>query len=314
MQTYLVRRLVLAVPVLVGVTLLTFILIRVIPGDVVDVKFGTQIRPEQRRELLAQLHLDEPLLVQYGRWMGGVLRGDFGRSLRSNVPVADEFRRRVPVTAELAVLALGISVTIGVVTGVVAATRQDTFLDYLVRLASMLGLSIPGFWLATLVIVLPALWWGVVPPTGFTPLLDDPLDNLKRMFFPALTLGLALCAITMRLMRSSLIEVLRQDYVRVAWSKGLRERTVLGRHALRNALIPVVTVIGLQFSALLGGTVIQETIFVMPGLGRSTVDAIVFRDYPQLQLNVLFIATVYIVMNLLVDLAYSILDPRIRTP
>jgi len=312
MARYLIRRLVLAIPVLIGVTVFTFVLIRVIPGDVVDVKFGTNIRPEEKQALLKQLHLDEPFAQQYVRWLGGVLRGDFGASLRTNTPVADEFRRRVPVTVELALLAMAFGLTVGVLAGIVSATRQDRPLDYVARLLSMLGLAIPGFWLATLVIVLPAIWWGKVIPTGYTSFFDSPIDNIEKMIAPAVTLGLALSAIVMRLMRSSLLDVLRQDYVRVAWAKGLRERTVISRHALRNAVIPVVTVAGLQVSALLGGTVIQETIFVMPGLGRSTVDAIRFRDYTQLQMNVLFIALVYVAMNLVVDLLYSVLDPRIR--
>ncbi len=312
MGRYVIRRLILAIPVLIGVTMLTFILIRVVPGDVVDVKFGTNIRPEEKEELLAQLGMNKSLAAQYVDWVGGVVRGDFGQSLRTNTPVADEFRRRVPVTIELALLAMVFGVTLGVLAGIVSATRQDGPLDYLARVLSMLGLAIPGFWLATLILVLPAIWWGVIPPTGYTPFTEDPVDNIQKMLLPAASLGLALSAITMRLMRSSLLDVLRQDYVRVAWAKGLKERTVLSRHALRNALIPVITVIGLQVSALLGGAVIQETIFVMPGLGRSTVDAIRFRDYTQLQINVLFIATVYVVVNLAVDLLYSMVDPRIK--
>lgn len=312
MGQYIIRRLVVAVPVLIGVTLLTFILIRVIPGDVVDVKFGTNIRPEEKQELLAQLNLDEPLAIQYLRWLGGILQGDFGQSLRTNTPVADEFRRRMPVTVELAVLAMLFGMTVGVLAGIISAIRQDKPLDYIARILSMVGLAIPGFWLATLIIVLPAIWWGKAVPTGYTSFFDDPVANIQKMIAPAVALGLALSAITMRLTRSSLLDVLRQDYVRVAWAKGLRERTVLARHALRNALLPVITIIGLQVSALLGGTVIMETIFVMPGLGRSTVDAIRFRDYTQLQMNVLFIASVYIVMNLIVDLLYGVLDPRIK--
>lgn len=312
MAQYILRRLVLAIPVLIGVTLLTFILIRVIPGDVIDVKFGTNIRPEEKRELMAQLHLDQPLPVQYLRWLGGILRGDFGQSLRTNTPVADEFRRRVPVTSEMATLAMLFGASLGIAAGIVSATRQDRPLDFLARVLSMLGLAVPGFWLATLIIVLPAMWWGKVVPTGYISFVDDPVENIKRMLAPTVALGLALSAITMRLTRSSLLDVLRQDYVRVAWAKGMRERTVLLRHALRNALLPVVTVVGLQVSALLGGTVIMETIFVMPGLGRSTVDAIRFRGHTQLQINVLFIAGVYVLMNLLVDLLYGVLDPRIR--
>ncbi|HWO93278.1 MAG TPA: ABC transporter permease, partial [Dehalococcoidia bacterium] len=257
-------------------------------------------------------NLDDPLPVQYLDWVGDIARGDFGESLLTTQDIGKEIRKRFPVTAELAVLAVLFSIVIGLPAGVIAAIRQDTPLDYVVRVLSILGLAVPGFWLASLIITLPAIWWQTGPPLGHTPFLDDPIENLKAYATPAILLGLAQGALLMRLTRSGLIEVMRQDYIRTAWSKGLRERVVILRHAMRNALIPVITVMGLQLTVLLGGTVIQEQIFLLPGLGFYLLQAISLRDYPVLQTVILLLTVIYVVVNLIVDLTYGYLDPRIR--
>lgn len=312
MQQYIIRRLLLTIPVLIGVSIATFVLIRIVPGDIAVLKCGRQCPPEQLEVIRKQLGTDRPIVVQYFDWVGGIFRGDLGKSMYTRQPVMDELKRRIPITLELAILAIVASSVISLPIGIVSAIRQDTPLDYGGRLFSIMGLAIPSFWLGTLAITLPAIWWNWVPPLRYKDLWDDPAYNLRQMIVPAAILGLAFSAIQMRLIRSSMLEVLRQDYIRTAWAKGLRERVILVRHALRNAMIPVITVIGIQLAALLGGTVIMEQIFVIPGLGRSTFLSVFNRDYPQLQANVMFLATVYVMMNLLVDLAYGLLDPRIR--
>lgn len=313
MRAYIIQRLILAFPVLVGVAVATFVLIRVVPGSAVDIKLGAGRDPDDRVKMERQLGLDKSIPEQFFIWTRGVVTGDLGESfMKPGQSVVDILKRRFPVTLEMALMGTAIALSFAIPIGVIAAIRQDSPLDHTVRLVSILGLAIPGFWLATLIIILPAIWWHTTVPLTFTPFLRDPIGNLHQMVFPALTLGIAQSAILMRLTRSSMLEVLRQDYVRTAWSKGLRERVVVSRHALKNALIPVVTVWGLQFSVLLGGTVIQETIFNFPGLGRAVIESITARDYPVIQAVVLLFASVYVLMNLLVDLTYSLLDPRIR--
>jgi len=312
MQQYIIRRLLLMIPVLIGVSIATFVLIRIVPGDIAVLKCGRGCTPEQVDLIRKQLGTDKPIVTQYFEWIGGIFRGDMGKSLYTRQPVVDELKRRIPITMELAILALAVASAIAIPIGIVSAIRQDTPLDYAGRLFSIAGLAIPSFWIATLVFTLPAIWWKWVPPTRYKDLWDDPIHNLTQMIIPAAILGLGFSAIQMRLTRSAMLEVLRQDYIRTAWAKGLRERVVLVRHALKNALIPVITVMGIQLAALLGGTVIMEQIFVIPGLGRSTFLSVFNRDYPQLQANVMFLAVVYVTMNLLVDLAYGFLDPRIR--
>lgn len=302
----------LAIPVLIGVTFGTFVLIRVVPGDIVDLKCGNQCTDEDRAELRKELDLDRPIVVQYLMWLGDAAHGDFGRSLQTSQPVSDTLTRRMPVTLELAALAMVFAVVLALPVAIVAALFQDRLPDYALRFLSILGLGVPNFWIASMVVTLPAIWWSWVPPTGHTPFFSNPIDNIQKLFIPALILSLSLSALIMRLLRSSLLEVLRQDYVRTARSKGLNGRQVILRHAMRNALVPVVTVVGIQFGFLLGGTVIIEQIFVIPGIGTSTLSSIVQRDYPQLQANVLVLAVMFVAANLVVDVFYALLDPRIK--
>ncbi len=311
-RRYLAQRLLVAVPSLVIASLLVFALPRLIPGDVVVLMLEEKAYARDLEELRAKLGLDRPLHVQYLEWAGRVLRGDLGESLWTRRPVVAELAARLPVTLELGVLATAFALLIALPVGVLAATRQDTVSDYAVRSAAVLGLSVPGFWLATLVIVLPAIWWGWRPVTGFVELTRDPLVHLGQLVLPALVLGIASAAALMRLTRGMLLEVLRQDYVRTAWSKGLRGRVVVLKHGLKNALIPVVTVLGIQVAQIIGGTVVIESIFGLPGMGRFLFEAITHRDYPVIQGINLVVASVIVTLNLAVDALYAALDPRIR--
>ncbi|MFN8559557.1 MAG: ABC transporter permease [Dehalococcoidia bacterium] len=312
MRTYLIKRLLAAAGTLLGVSFLVFSLVRFIPGDPASVVLGEASgTEEQRQEIRRQLGVDKPFLTQYALWLSKAVRGDLGASFTSGAPVTRELRIRLPVTAELALLAFAFAAMIGIPAGVIAATRPGTLSDYLARLAAIVGLSVPGFWIATLIVVLPAVSFGWSPPVQYKPLFEDPAANLQKFIPAAFAIGVALSASVMRMTRSSLLEVMRQDYIRTARAKGLRERFVVRRHGLRNALIPVVTIMGVQAGALLGGAVIIEQIFSMPGVGRLTFEAIGRRDYTQLQANVLFIGMVFVLINLLVDLTYAWLDPRI---
>jgi len=263
-------------------------------------------------DLRAKLGLDRPIHVQYTAWLGRLARGDLGESLWTRRPVVEELARRLPVSLELGVLALVFAILLAVPVGILAAVRQDTLADYTARSLAILGLSMPGFWIATLVLLMPAIWWGWIPRRPFVELTRDPWAHVSNFLLPAAILGVASAAGIMRLTRAMLLEVLRQDYVRTAWAKGLRERTVVLKHSLKNALIPVVTVLGLQVSAILGGTVIFETIFGLPGMGRFLFDAINQRDYPVIQGVNLVIVSVVVALNLVVDALYALLDPRIR--
>ena len=312
MQRYLLRRLVLAIPVLVGVTLLAAGLIRLVPGDAVLVKLEEAGHVGDLSAARHALGLDRSFPEQYLTWVAGVLRGDLGLSFITERPVLPSVLRALPVTVELAVLALVVAAFIGMPIGVISAVRRDRWPDHLGRLVSVAGLSMPSFWIGTLVLLYFSLWFHWIPPIVYVPLLEDPLKNIQQFAVPAIALGAHFSAVAMRMTRSALLDVLGQDYVRTAYAKGLRERAVLVRHALKNALIPVVTVLGVQFSHLLGGTVLIETIFSMPGLGRLTLDAIVQRDYPQLQGDVLAVGVMVIAVTLAVDLTYGWLNPRIR--
>jgi peptide/nickel transport system permease protein len=304
MGAYILRRLLLAVPVLLGVTLLTFLIAKVTPGDPVRIMLGPQATGEQIARARAELGLDDPVHVQFGRYVWGALRGDLGLSIRGRRPVLDEILARFPSTFQLTMAAMSFAVTFGLASGLLAAVRARTWADSLVRGGSMLGLSVPDYWLGILFVLLFGVRLGWVSVTGG--------DGLRNLILPALALGLAPAAVLARLTRSSMLEVLRDDYVRTARAKGLRERAVVIGHALRNALLPVVTVLGLQFAALLGGAVFIEAVFARPGLGRYAVAAVAARDYPVVQGTVLFLALVYVAVNLLIDLLYAALDPRIR--
>lgn len=312
MRKYVLRRLLVAIPSFLIASLIVFTLPRLIPGDVVQLMLEEKAYGKDLEDLREKLGLNRPIYVQYFEWLGRITRGDLGESLWTRRPVIDELARRVPVSLELGLLALFFAVLIAIPVGIIAAIRQDTLQDYTARSAAILGLSVPGFWIATLVVVLPAIWWGWSPPIQFTEFRKDPWAHVGQFLLPAFILGLASAAALMRLTRAMLLEVLRQDYIRTAWSKGLREGVVVLKHSLKNAVIPVVTILGIQVAQVLGGTVIFETIFGLPGMGRFLFDAINQRDYPVIQGINLVIVSIVVTMNLIVDMLYALLDPRIR--
>jgi peptide/nickel transport system permease protein len=316
MRTYVAKRLLLIVPTLLGVAALVFFIMRVIPGDVTLLILGGdqagRIDPSQITAMKRQLGLDQPLLVQFGSWLWGVLRFDFGKSLWTGQPVIQELLIRLPLSLELALLASMVSVLIAIPLGMLAAVRQDTWVDYVVRVVSIGGLAIPSFWVGILCILLLVIYFGWGPPLEFTPPWIDPWANFQQMVWPVVTVGYRYAAVTTRMTRSTVLEVLREDYIRTAWAKGLRERAVVVRHALKNAMLPVVTLIGTEFAFLIGGLVVTETVFTLNGVGRFVVDAVAHRDYPVVQALVFLIAFGFVIVNLLVDLTYAWLDPRIR--
>jgi peptide/nickel transport system permease protein len=312
LRRYIVKRLFIAIPSLLIASVVVFALPRLIPGDAVQLMLEEKAYAKDIEELRAKLGLNRPLHVQYVEWAGRAVRGDLGESLWTKRPVLEEIGHRLPITLELALIALAISLLIALPVGIIAAVRQDSLGDLVARSVAILGLSVPGFWLATLVIVLPAIWWNWRPSADFTPFTTDPVANLRHMWLPALVLGIAAAAALMRLTRGMLLEVLRQDYVRTAWSKGLAERAIVFKHALRNGIIPVVTLLGTQLPQIIGGTVVIETIFGLPGMSRFLFDAINQRDYPVIQgVNLIVVSTV-VMVNLAVDALYAVLDPRIR--
>jgi len=313
LSTYILRRLALFVPTLIGVSVVVFVLVRLLPGDATTLLLqDAKSSAADEAALRHQLGLDQPIVVQYVNWVGTLARGDLGKSFKSRNPVADELSGRIPVTVELGLMALVIAICIAIPIGVISAARQDTWADYVSRSTAIGLLAIPGFWLGTLVITLPSVWWGWTPPLRYTRLFDDPTKNLAQVIIPALILGLGLSGGLMRLIRTQMLEVLRQDFVRTAAAKGLAEHSIVVRHALKNAFIPALTVLGLQVSLLISGTVVLESIFVLPGMGRYLLESVQARDYPAVQgLNLLF-ATVIILSNLMVDLLYGWLDPRVR--
>jgi len=312
LKRYLAKRLLIAVPSLLIASLIVFTLPRLLPGDAVQLMLAEKAYAKDVDELRAKLGLDRPLAVQYVEWLGRVTRGDLGESLWTRRPVLQELGQRLPVTLELAFFALAFALAIAVPVGVISAARADTLQDYVARSAAILGLSVPGFWLATLLIVLPAIWWGWRPVAEFTEFGTNPLAHVAQFLLPALILGVAAGAALMRLTRGMLLEVLRQDYVRTAWAKGLGERVIVLKHGLRNAIIPVVTLLGTQLPQIFGGTVVIETVFGLPGMSRFLFDAISQRDYPVIQgVNLVVVSTV-VLINLAVDALYAVLDPRIR--
>jgi peptide/nickel transport system permease protein len=297
---------------LLGVTLLVFAILRMIPGGVENSILGDTASPEQFAVVRHQLGLDKPVLAQYATWLGGVLHGDLGTSIVSKRDIGPDIGARLPVTLELGLLALLFALLIAVPVGVISAIRQDTPGDYAARSLAIAALSIPSFWLGTLVITFGARWFGYAPPLTYVRLWENPLRNLQIMIVPAIILGIAISGTIMRLTRAQMLEVLRQDFVRTAWAKGLRENAVVRRHAVRNAAIPIVTIVGLQIPFLIGGTVVLEQIFSVPGTGRYLITAVTERDFEVIQAVALLIAVVVVVSNLLVDLTYGLLDPRIR--
>jgi len=312
LRRYLAKRLLIAVPSLLIASLIVFTLPRLLPGDAVQLMLAEKAYAKDVDELRAKLGLDRPLAVQYVEWLGRVAQGDLGESLWTRRPVLQELGQRLPITLELAFFALAFALLIALPVGVISAARADTLQDYLARSAAIVGLSVPGFWLATLLIVLPAIWWGWRPLIEFTEFSKNPLAHVAQFLLPALILGVAAGAALMRLTRSMLLEVLRQDYVRTAWAKGLAERVIVLKHGLRNAIIPVVTLLGTQLPQIIGGTVIIETVFGLPGMSRFLFDAINQRDYPVIQgVNLVVVSTI-VTLNLAVDALYAVLDPRIR--
>jgi peptide/nickel transport system permease protein len=313
MLVYLIRRMLLAIPTLFGVTIIVFMLIQLLPGNAVQLMFQEQpgyARSED--ELRHILGLDRPVIEQYARWVGNVLKGDPGSSLQTKRPVTHELRSRIPVTIELGGIALIFGLLIAIPIGILSAIKRDSLADYAARGLAISMMSIPSFWLGTLVITLPSIWWHWTPSAVYTKFTEDPVANLSHIFLPALVLAFALSGTTMRLTRTAMLEVLNQDFIRTARAKGLRSRIVITRHALRNAFIPVITFVGLQVTILIGGTVIIESIFTVPGVGRYLIDAINRRDYPVVQGVNLVVAMTVISVNIVIDLFYAMIDPRIR--
>lgn len=314
MYIYALRRLLLAIPVLLLSSVIVFGLMRVMPGDALTALMAESGNVSERelQKLRRDLGLDRPYHEQYLLWVWQMVTFNPGYSIFTSEPIPVALKKAIPVTIELAVLGMGLGLLIAIPIGVVSATRQDKFADYMGRLMAISGLSLPDFWLGTLVITFAAIWFAWIPPLGYTSLWEAPWKNLQQFLLPAAVLGFRLSAATMRMTRSTLLEVLREDYVRTARAKGLVERAIIYKHALKNALIPVVTIVGGQLGTLLAGTVIVETIFALPGMGRLTVEAILFRDYPVVQTNVMLVAGTLVTLNLLVDLTYAWLDPRIH--
>ena len=314
MLAFLTRRILLALPALFGVALVVFLLMRAVPGDVVTSLVGLEgnVTPERRAELQRMFGLDLPVHIQFVQWLRAALQGDLGSSLRTGRSVSLDLALRFPVTLQLTFLSLCVALLVAVPAGVAAALRRGRLVDYAVSVFALLGLSLPSFFLGILLILLFSLRLGWLPPAGYVPFTEAPLDNLRHMLLPSVSLGLVLAAATARIVRSTMLEMLNRDFVRTARAKGLAEPRVLYRHALRNALIPVVTVVGLQFGTLLGGAVIIEQVFSLPGVGRFALEGINLRDYPVVQGAVLLISAAFIVVNLLVDVLYSLIDPRIR--
>src|SRR6202022_421064 len=313
MTTYILRRLALFVPTLIGVSIVVFVLVRLLPGDATTLLLqDVRASAADQAALKHQLGLDQSMVVQYVDWVSTLAHGDLGRSFKSRNPVADELGSRIPVTLELGLIAMVIAVGIAIPIGVLSAARQDTWADYVSRSAAIGLLAIPGFWLATLVVTLPSVWWQWTPPLRYTRLFDDPPKNLLNVIIPALILGLGLAGGLMRLIRTQMLEVLRQDFMRTAAAKGLSEHSIVLRHGLKNAFIPALTALGLQLSLLISGTVVLESIFVLPGMGRYLLESVQARDYPAIEAINLLFATVIVVTNLFVDLAYGWLDPRVR--
>jgi peptide/nickel transport system permease protein len=316
MQAYLARRLLALIPALFFASLIVFVIVRLVPGNVIDMmRSQNDVGADKlsRDQLLSTLGLDRPMWQQYFHWISGILlHGDFGRSLWQNTPVSELLAARLPITFQLGLMAMMVALTIALPIGIYSAIRQDTAGDYLTRSFSILMLAVPSFWMGTMVMVFPSIWWGWSPQVRFVAFVDDPVQNLKQMILPAIILGTALSAITMRLTRTMMREVLRQDYIRTAWAKGLSEQLDVVRHALRHALIPVVTLIGLQAPILIGGAVIVEQIFVIPGMGLLLLDAISQRDYPIITGVSIVIGLCVMLINLAVDLSYGLLDPKVR--
>ena len=315
MVRYVIRRLLVAVPVLIGVSLVIFGIMRILPGDIAEITMtggAASATTSDIEHFRKALGLDRPLHEQYLEWVRGVVTLDFGKSLKSGAPIIQDMALRAPLTLEIALLTVLIAILLGLPTGVLSAVRQDTWIDNITRIISISGVALPVLWTGTIVVLVLSTWFDWIPPLGYESIWQSPWTNLQQVFWPALVLGYNFAAIVSRMTRSCMLEVLRQDYIRTAWSKGLRERVVLYRHALINAMLPVVTIIGVQFGTILGGTLIVEQIFVVPGLGSQLVESVQFRDYPMVQTLILLITGAFVLVNILIDVLYAFMDPRIR--
>lgn len=317
MREYIIRRLLLIVPIMIGVSFLTYATFSIIPGDTATLLCGLSCTDETVHDIRHELGLDRPFFVQYGDWLINAAQGDLGESYRyTGVTVTSELGRRLPLTLELMVLSLSFALLLGIPPGVLSAIRSGTLADFATRFISVMWLSVPNFYLAIIAIAFGFSWFGWSPPNfgarGYVGITEDPLTNLEIMLLPSFILSLSIAAVIMRLTRSAMLEVMRNDYIRTAWSKGLRERAVVWRHALKNAMIPVLTIIGLQVGGLIGGAVLIESVFGLNGIGIYLLEAILSRDLLVVQSLVLIFAIAYVVINLAVDLAYAWLDPRIR--
>ena len=314
MGLYVLRRLLMLIPTLLGMSILIFLMLRLLPGDIVDIIAGADPMTDSatRERLREAMGLADPIPVQYVRWLGDLLTGNPGTSLRSGKPVGELLLNSLPITVELAVLATLIATCVAIPLGVVSAVKRDTGLDFAARVGGLIGLSLPSFWIATLALLFTSKVFGWVPKTRFVSPFDDPFGNLRQMFLPACAIAIQLMAIEMRMTRTTMLEVLNQDYIQTARAKGLRDRIVVYRHALRNALIPVITVVGFQLGALMGASAIVEVIFGLNGVGYTLLQAIFNRDYPLVQAATLYLATIFVLINLVVDVLYVYLDPRIK--
>lgn len=315
MRQYIVKRLLLMIPTLFGVAVLVFLLLRVAPGDIVEMRYagtGTFAPKDALERERAQLGLDKPIWRQFLTWMWGVVRFDFGRSMWTGRPISKEIRIRLELSLQLAVMATLVAILLSVPLGTLAALKQDTWVDYLVRIFSIAGLAVPSFWLGILMILGFLILFKWLPPLTFTSFWVDPRANLMQLIWPALAVGYRYSAVATRMTRSAVLEVLREDYVRTARAKGLRESGVLVRHALRNALLPVITVLGLEFAFLIGGLVVTEQVFNLNGIGMLFVESVTRRDYTMTQALVLLVSFAFIFVNFVMDLLYAWLDPRIR--
>lgn len=312
MTRYIIRRLVHAAFIVWGVATLVFFMLQIIPGDPIILMLGEDYTPEAADQLRNKLGLDEPIYVQYFKWVGNVVQGDLGRSTATGETVSDAIRSSLPKTMSIAVVSFAIAILIAFPAGIIAALKRNSPIDYVVSILAFVGVSMPGFWLGIVLILLFAVRLDWLPAVGYTPLSDGVWEWFKHLILPSIAVGMGYAAILMRFIRAGLLEVLGSDYVRTARSKGLRERAVIGRHALRNALIPIVTVAGIQLALLLNGSVVIEIVFSIRGMGRLLVRGILDKDYPVVQASILLIAVIFVMANLVVDILYTVLDPRIR--
>ena len=315
MLRYAIKRILLMIPTLIGVAVLVFVLLRLMPGDIVDLRMrgeGGNVSAETIAAERARLGLDKPMIGQFADWMTGLVKGDFGTSMWTGRPVSQEILSRLPLSLEVAILATILAIVLAIPLGTLSAIFQNTWIDYAVRIFAIAGLAVPSFWLGMLIILALLINFNWIPPLTFTPFHVDPWKNLSQLIWPALAVGYRYSAVATRMMRSTLLEVMQEDYIRTARAKGVYERLVVARHGMRNALLPVVTVIGLEFAFLIGGLVVTEQVFNLNGIGKLFVETVARADYTMVQALVMLIATFFIIINLVVDLLYAALDPRIR--